>query len=70
MDRVISCTSVNSFHNEHLTYIIALFENGFMNKTDIKVKKSGKCMFLCGENGKVNEDARKSSIKMERIPIK
>jgi hypothetical protein len=27
-------------------------------------------MFLCGENGKVNEDARKSSIKMERIPIK
>lgn len=41
-----------------------------MNKTDSKVKKSGKCMFLCGENGKVNEDARKSSIKMERIPIK
>ena len=42
LNRVISCTSVNSFHNEHLTYIIALFENGFMNKTDIKVKKIGK----------------------------
>ena len=61
---------MNSFHNEHLTYIIALFESGFMNKTDSKVKKSGKCMFLCGENGKVDEEARKSSIKMERIPIK
>ena len=41
-----------------------------MNKTNNKVKKSGKCMFLCGENGKVDEEARKSSIKMERIPIK
>ncbi len=41
-----------------------------MNKTDIKVKKSGKCMFLCGENGKVNEDARKSSIKMEKDSYK
>ena len=42
LNRVISCTFVNSFHNEHLTYIIALFENGFMNKTDSKVKKIGK----------------------------
>ena len=41
-----------------------------MNKTDNKVKKIGKVHVLCGENGKVDEDARKSSIKMERIPIK
>ena len=49
LNRVISCTSVNSFHNEHLTYIIALFESGFMNKTDSKVKKNRESACFCVE---------------------